>query len=83
MAKFIVAKQLVGKRVISTSGYDLGKFLDAEVSSASGKVAVMVVEPDLDSPLVKKLNSEGSELRIPYDAVKSVADYIVVDTKSM
>lgn len=83
MAKFIVAKQLVGKRVISTSGYDLGKFLDAEVSSVSGKVAVMVIEPDLDSLLVKKLNQEGSELRIPYDAVKSVADYIVVDTKSM
>ena len=83
MTKFIIAKQLVGKKVISISGYNLGRFLDAEANSVTGKIGTIVVEPDIDSPIVKRLNSESSELRVPYEAVTSVADYIVVDTKKM
>jgi sporulation protein YlmC with PRC-barrel domain len=30
MVKFIIAKQLVGKKVITNDGFDLGRFVDAD-----------------------------------------------------
>ncbi|MEM0106888.1 MAG: PRC-barrel domain-containing protein [Candidatus Micrarchaeaceae archaeon] len=83
MVKYIIAKQLVGKKVISTSGYDIGKFLDADINEITGKIKYMIVEANPDSSLASKLASEGSELKIPYNAVTAVADYIMVDTKNI
>jgi len=83
MVKYIIAKQLVGKKVISTSGYDIGKFLDADINEITGKIKYMVVEPSPDSALAATLASDGSELKIPYNAVTAVADYIMVDTKNI
>ncbi len=83
MVKFIIAKQLVGKKVVSVSGYDIGRLLDAEISGVTGKINFMLVEPSPDSSLAKRLGSEGGDLKIPYSSVSSVADYIMVDTKAM
>lgn len=83
MVKFIIAKQLMGKRVLSVSGYDIGRFVDAEVNSVTGKITTLVLEPDATSMLAKKLSPEGSELRVPYSAISAVADYIMVDTRNL
>ena len=83
MVKFIIAKQLMGKKVLSLSGYDIGRFVDAEVNSITGKISNLVLEPDASSALAKKLSPEGSELKVPYLAISSVADYIMVDTKNL
>ncbi len=32
MVKYMIAEQLVGKEVVTNDGFDLGKFIDAEVS---------------------------------------------------
>ncbi|MCL4381773.1 PRC-barrel domain-containing protein [Candidatus Marsarchaeota archaeon] len=82
MAKFVIAKQLVGKKVISTSGYDLGRFVDAEVNKVSGKITYLLVEANVDSALANKLSEDG-QVKVPYNAVTAVADYIMVDTKNM
>lgn len=82
MVKFVIAKQLVGKKVISTSGYDLGKFVDAELNKVTGKITFIMVEASPDSTYANKMAESGS-LRIPYNAVTSVADYIMIDTKNM
>ncbi len=83
MVKFIIAKELVGRKVISVSGYDIGRMTDAEISNVTGKVNFMLVEPSPDSSLAKRMGSEGGILKIPYSSVTSVADYIMVDTKTM
>ena len=41
MVKYIIAKQLVGKRVVTVDGYDLGRFIDAEISERHGKIKVI------------------------------------------
>ncbi len=83
MVKFIIAKQLVGKKVISTSGYDLGKFMDADINEITGKIKYMIVEPSPDSKLATQLAGDSSEIRVPYNAVTAVADYIMVDVKNL
>jgi sporulation protein YlmC with PRC-barrel domain len=83
MVKFIIAKQLVGKKVVSISGHDIGRMIDAEISGVTGKINFMLVEPSPDSSVAKRLEGEGGNLKIPYSAVTSVADYIIVDTKTM
>ena len=83
MVKFIIAKQLVGKKVVSISGYDIGRLIDAEISGVTGKINFMLVEPSPDSALAKRMSADGSEIKVPYSAVTSVADYIMVDTKTM
>lgn len=83
MVKFIIAKELVGKKVVSTSGYDIGRLVDAEISQVTGKISYVVIEPSSDSSLAKKLSSSEGPIRMPYSAVTSVADYVVIDTKNM
>ncbi len=83
MVKYVIARQLMGKRVLSLSGYDIGKFIDAEVNSVTGRISTLILEPDVTSALAKKLSPDGTELKVPYSAITSVADYIVVDTRNM
>lgn len=83
MVKFIIAKQLVGKKVVTSDGFDLGRFVDAEVSKVTGKINVILVEPDPDSGIANKMRGDDENIKVPYDAVTSVNDYIVVDRKNL
>jgi len=83
MVKYIIAKQLVGKKVITNDGFDLGRFLDAEISKVTGKINNLLIEPDPDSSLANKLKSEEEYIKVPYNAVNAVNDYIVVDRKNL
>jgi sporulation protein YlmC with PRC-barrel domain len=83
MVKFIIAKQLVGKKVITSDGFDLGRFVDAEVSEVTGKINNLLIEPNLDSNLANKMAAENGQIRVPYNSVMAVNDYIVVDRKNM
>ncbi len=81
MVKYIIAKQLVGKRVVTIDGFDLGRFVDAEISEVTGKINVMLVEPSLDGGLASKVKVDSGVVRVPYGSVRAVNDYIVVDRK--
>ena len=83
MVKFIIAKQLVGKKVVTSDGFDLGRFVDAEISKVTGKINVILVEADADSSLANKMKGDDEHIKVPYDAVSSVNDYIIVDRKNL
>lgn len=83
MVKYVIAEQLVGKEVVTSDGFDLGKFVDAEVNESNGKLAALVVEPNVDSEYVNKLNVKGGKLNVPYTNVMAVNDFIVVDKKGL
>ncbi len=83
MVKFIIAKQLVGKKVITNDGFDLGRFVDAEISKVTGKLNNLLVEPDPDSSLASKIKTDEDQIKVPYNAVQAVNDYIVVDRKNL
>ncbi len=83
MVKYIIAKQLVGKTVISTDGYRIGRFVDAEINEVTGKINEIVIEPDMDSAVASRMKAESGQLKIAYSAVSAVNDYIMVDRKNL
>lgn len=83
MVKFIIAKQLVGKKVITNDGFDLGRFVDAEISKVTGKINNLLIEPDPDSSLANKIKSDEDMIKVSYNAVQAVNDYIVVDRRNI
>ncbi len=83
MVKYVVAEQLVGKEVVTNDGFDLGKFVDAEINEVTGKITSLIVEPNVDSSFVNKLDMKDGKLKLTYTAVTAVNDYIVIDRKSI
>ena len=43
----------------------------------------ILVEPTLDGGLANKLKIDGGQIKIPYNAVLAVNDYVIVDRKNM
>ena len=64
MVKYVIAEQLVGKEVVTNDGFDLGKFVDAEVLETTGKLNALIVEPNVDSEYVNKLDVKGGKLAV-------------------
>ncbi|ASI14215.1 PRC-barrel domain-containing protein [Candidatus Mancarchaeum acidiphilum] len=84
MVKFIIGRQLVGKKVITTDGFDLGEFVDADFSPVTGKINAILVEPDPESSVATKMDTDDDgKIKVPYAAVHSVNDYIMVDRREM
>ena len=83
MVKYIIAKQMVGKRVVTSDGFDLGRFVDAEISEVTGKINAILVEPSVDGGLASKVKVDGGSVRVPYASVRAVNDFIVVDRKDL
>ncbi|MCL4404617.1 MAG: PRC-barrel domain-containing protein [Candidatus Marsarchaeota archaeon] len=83
MVKFIIGRQLVGKKVVTNDGFDVGRFVDADISPVTGKINAFIVEPNMDSNIANKLKIDSGQLKVPYNAVQAVNDYIIIDRKSM
>ena len=83
MVKFIIAKQLVGKKVVTNDGFDLGVFVDMEVSEVTGKIKTIVGEPDMDSSIAEKMVGDDKYIKVPYNAILAVNTYIVTDRKQL
>jgi sporulation protein YlmC with PRC-barrel domain len=83
MVKYMIAEQLLGKEVMTTDGFYLGKFIDAEINEITGKLVSLIIEPNVDSSLVSRLETRDGKLRVEYNAVTAVNDFIVIDRKSV
>lgn len=82
MVKFIIAKQLVGKKVITNDGFDVGRLFDVEISEVTGKIVNLIIEPNLDSGIANKMKIDSGQIKIPYNAILAVNDYAIVDRKN-
>ncbi len=82
MAKYAIAKQLAGKRIITTDGEELGRIVDLYVNELNGKLDSVIVEPNPDSSMAMKAGPEGV-VTIPYSAVLDVKDVMVVDRRGL
>jgi sporulation protein YlmC with PRC-barrel domain len=83
MVKFAIAKQLAGKRIITTDGEELGRVLDLYLNELSGKIEGVLVEPNPDSSLAARVSSGGGDIIIPYSSVLDVKDVMVVDRRGL
>lgn len=83
MAKYVIARQLSGKKIISDEGEDVGRIVDLEVDEISGKIETLVVEPNPDSTTTTKMKKQDGMIYISYEAVKAVGDYVIVEKRNM
>ncbi len=83
MGKFVIAKQLAGKRIITNDGEDLGRLVDVTVSETSGKIESILFEPNMDNMTARKMKRDGGLAALPYEAVLAASDHMIVDKKSV
>ncbi|MCI0504285.1 PRC-barrel domain-containing protein [Candidatus Micrarchaeota archaeon] len=83
MAKYLIARQLSGKKLVTNEGDDFGRLVDIEVNEVSGKIESMIVEPNPDSGVAGKMKKEDGMVHIPYESVLAVGDFIIVEKRNM
>jgi sporulation protein YlmC with PRC-barrel domain len=83
MVKYLVARQLSGRKIITNEGEDFGRLIDMNVNEVTGKIESLVVEPNPDSELAGKLKKDDGLLYVPYDSVLAVGDFVIVDKRNL
>jgi len=83
MVKFVVAKQLAGKKLITNDGEEIGKLVDININEETGKMEALLVEPNLDNTTARRMKKADGLLVIPYSAVLASSDHIIVDKKAV
>ncbi|MFH1780075.1 MAG: PRC-barrel domain-containing protein [Candidatus Micrarchaeota archaeon] len=84
MVKYAIAKQLAGKRVITTDGEELGRVIDLYFNEVNGKLESVLIEPNPDSGWAAKTKQAGGGfLTVPYSSVLDVKDVMVVDRRGL
>ncbi len=81
MAKYMVARQLSGKKLVTSEGEDFGRLVDIEVNEISGKIEYLVVEPNPDNDSAESWKGEDGVVKLPYESVLAVGDYIIVEKR--
>ncbi|MDP2717635.1 MAG: PRC-barrel domain-containing protein [Candidatus Micrarchaeota archaeon] len=84
MVKYAIAKQLAGKRVITTDGEELGRIIDLYIDEVTGKLDSVLLEPNPDSGFAARAERDADGLvRVPYSSVLDVKDVMVVDRRGV
>ena len=76
----IPAKSLARKTVVLSDGTVVGKLHNITVNFRTGELVSLIVKPTNDIPNFKK--EEGFYI-IPFEFVRALKDYIVVDKRKM
>jgi sporulation protein YlmC with PRC-barrel domain len=77
MAK-VFAKNMANKPVMATDGTEIGILNNIVMDVKTGNLEDLIIKPDIGLD-TSKYPMEGQYLKIPFSAVRSVKDYIVVD----
>ncbi len=83
MAKYLIARQLSGKKLVTNEGEDFGRLVDISVNEVTGRIESMVVEPNPDSDLANKMRKDDGMVHIPYESVLACGDFIIVEKRNM
>lgn len=77
----IIARDIQGKSIVSTSGTTIGTLHNITMDAESGVLCDLIVDqPKQISSMVADENDDN-HLRIPVSMVETVGDHIIVDTK--
>lgn len=83
MAKYVIARQLSGKKVITNDGEDFGRIVDLNINEITGKIESIVVEPNPDSQLASKMKKEDGMVLVQYESVLAVGDFVIVERRNI
>ncbi|MCL7415380.1 MAG: PRC-barrel domain-containing protein [ANME-2 cluster archaeon] len=74
----IFAKNLRDKQVMSSDGITLGVLNNMVIDVRSGAIIDLVIKPDIALDK-EKYYVEDDFILVPFDSVRSIKDYVVVD----
>ncbi len=83
MAKYLIARQLSGKKIITNDGEDFGRLVDININELTGKIENLVVEPNPDSESANRIKKDDGMVLINYEAVTAVGDYVIVEKRNI
>jgi len=83
MTKYVIARQLSGKKVVTNEGEEFGRLVDVGINELSGKIETLVVEPNPDSSIATKMKKDDGMVRVAYDSVLAVGDFVIVEKRTM
>ena len=83
MGKYLIARQLSGKKVITNEGEDFGRLVDLNINEITGKIETLVIEPSPDSVLASKMKKEDGMVMVPYESVLAVGDFVIVEKRNI
>ena len=75
----IFARSLSRKKIMSNDGKLIGTLKNLRVDFDSGQVCEMIIHPDQAFATDGYTMEDDKLLLIPFEAVKDIKDYIVVD----
>lgn len=75
----VFARSLSRKKVMSNDGKLIGTLKNIRVDFDSGQILKMLVHPDQTFDTASYEMEDDKVLTIPFEAVKDIKDYIVVD----
>jgi sporulation protein YlmC with PRC-barrel domain len=81
----VKAKELIGKTIVSEeSGRKFGIVGDVNFITESGELMnIVIAEPTKQASELKLSEDEKGRLLIPFSAVKSVGDFIIIAEKDI
>ncbi|MEW6529086.1 MAG: PRC-barrel domain-containing protein [Candidatus Micrarchaeota archaeon] len=82
MAKYLIARQLSGKKIITNDGEDFGRLVDVNINEVTGKVEDLIIEPNPDSESAGKFKKEDGMIHIPYETVTAIGDFVIVEKRN-
>ena len=83
MSKYVIARQLSQKKVITNDGEDFGRLGDVNVNEVTGKIEVLIIEPNPDNALAGKMRKEDGMILVPYESVLAVGDYVIIEKRNV
>lgn len=83
MSKYVIARQLSQKKVITNDGEEFGRLVDLNVNEVTGKIETLVVEPNPDNGFAGKMRKEDGMVLVQYESVLAVGDYVIIEKRNM
>ncbi|MDY6966259.1 MAG: PRC-barrel domain-containing protein [Halobacteriota archaeon] len=76
----VFTTRLIEKKVMSVEGSNIGTLGNITIDLRTGDLIDMVVKLDIEANKVG-FRTEGQSAFMPFESVRAIKDYIVVDTK--
>jgi sporulation protein YlmC with PRC-barrel domain len=80
----ISTKHIIGKMVVSSTGKHFGLLEDVEFVTESGELLNIILSKAKNQSFEIKLKTDDSgKILIPFSAVKSIGDFVVIDENEL
>ncbi|KXS44743.1 MAG: PRC-barrel domain-containing protein [Methanolobus sp. T82-4] len=74
----VFAKNLSSKQVMATDGTEIGILFNIVMDAATGNLINLIVKPDMSLD-TSKYQTDDQYILLPFESVRAIKDYIVVD----